>query len=170
MSNQFVGEIRVFGFGFAPRGWALCQGQLIAINTNQALFALLGTMYGGNGVQNFALPDLRGRSPVHRGNEIVQGEMTGTESVTLLTTQLPQHNHLMNATTVAGTRRPAISGIFAADTTTPSSFYAAPGTGMTTLNPQAIQSNGGGQPHDNMQPFLTLNFCIALQGIFPSRN
>ena len=170
MSNQFLGEIRVFGFGFPPRGWALCQGQILAISTNTALFSLLGTTYGGNGQSTFALPDLRGRSPVHRGNEIVQGEQTGAEAVTLVSTQLPQHTHLMNATTSAGTRRPAISGIFASDTTTPSSFYAAPSSGLTSLSPSAIQAAGGNQPHANMQPYLVLNFCIALQGIFPSRN
>jgi microcystin-dependent protein len=170
MANPFLGEIRLFSLNFAPKGWALCSGQLLAIQQATALFSLLGTTYGGNGVQTFGLPDLRGRTPVHRGNRIVQGQQIGVENVTVNITQLPTHNHRMQATVNEGTRRPALGGVFGRDSTTPSTFYAAPDANLTTLAPGEIAVTGGSQSHTNLQPYLTLSWCIALQGIFPARN
>ena len=172
MSEPFIGEIRMVGFNFAPTGWALCNGQLMSIAQNQALFALLGTTYGGDGVQTFALPDLRGRVPMHFGQgpgltPRTQGEKSGSETVTLLQNQMPAHNHLLNAAGNAGNTTspqnalPAASG----DGSTPYST-ANPDT---TMNPLATGITGGSQPHENMPPYLVVNFIISLNGIFPSR-
>lgn len=166
MADPFLSEIRIFSFNYVPQGWAFCNGQLLPINQNQALFSLLGTTYGGNGQTNFALPDLRGRSPIHFGAGYSLGERTGTESHTLTVAELPTHIHIAKATSsVQNTVAPS-NNYFAAST--PSSFYSGkPNTSM--LSP-TISNVGGSQPHTNMQPTLVLNFGIALQGIFPSQN
>jgi microcystin-dependent protein len=153
------------GFGFAPKSWALCNGQTLPINQNQALFALLGTTYGGNGSTNFALPDLRGRAPTHFGNGHNLGERSGETSHTLTTAETPAHGHTAQAASAnAAVSLPTNNSL--------ASFlngYTAP-TALVAIHPQTIASVGGGQAHENMAPFLTLNFCIALQGIFPSQN
>jgi microcystin-dependent protein len=170
-TEPYIGQISMVGFNWAPRGWALCNGQLIAIQQNTALFSLLGTTYGGNGQTTFALPNLQGRVPMHWGTGAgltprVIGEMAGEEAVTLISTQMPMHNHSLNVSSEdAGIKNP--SGQVLATTTTPA-YVAGPIDG--TMNPQAIGMAGGNLPHDNMQPYLAISFIIALQGIFPSRN
>jgi microcystin-dependent protein len=166
MAEPFLSEIRIFSFVYAPQGWALCNGQLFPINQNQALFSLLGTTYGGNGQTNFALPDLRGRVPIHEGSGHTLGERAGAQSHTLSIAQIPTHSHVVRATTT-GQDSISPSGNYYAETA-PSEFYS--GTGSTAMNPAVISNTGGSQAHLNMQPFLTLSFCIALQGIFPSQN
>lgn len=164
MAEPFIAEVRIMSFNFAPKYWALCNGQLLPINQNQALFSLLGTTYGGNGQVNFALPNLQGCTPIHMGNGFSQGQKGGQPSVTLTTQQLPQHTHfLMGSSTAQNTLAPA--GLLAV--TTPSEFYS--GTPNATANAAAVGTTGGSQAHNNMQPSLVLNFCIALQGIFPSQ-
>jgi microcystin-dependent protein len=165
MSTPFIGEIKLFSFTYAPKGWALCNGQLMPINQNQALFSLLGTTYGGDGRVNFALPDLRGRVPMHFGSQFVLGQRAGEENHTLLISELPAHNHLVNASSSpASVASPA------------NAFWADGGKGVYSPAPSVIMANGtlpptgGSQPHNNMSPYLVLNFCIALQGIFPSQN
>jgi microcystin-dependent protein len=169
MSEPFLGEIKMTSFAFAPRGWALCNGQLLPINQNQALFSLLGTQYGGNGQTTFALPDLRGRAPVHRGT-VIQGESAGAESVTLNAAQLPAHAHtLFGSANQATASAPAAANVLAQKPRGGANLYGP--TSNTTLAPVSLQAApGGGGPHDNMQPFLTISFVIALQGIFPSRD
>jgi microcystin-dependent protein len=171
MSTPFLGEIRIFACNFAPRGWAMCNGQLLPINQNQALFSLLGTNYGGNGQTTFALPNLQGRVAIHEGqgsglSAYTLGETGGAESVTLLTTQMPQHTHSVAASSAAATgTRPGGSVPARAST----AAYATTPDG-TLMNATMLTTAGGGQPHENRQPYLVLNFCIALQGIFPARN
>lgn len=165
MSTPFLGEIRVFGFAFPPKGWALCNGQTLPINQNQALFALLGTMYGGNGTTTFQLPNLQARMPVHQGSEYVQGLAAGEAAHTLLTTEVPAHNHTATGVTTDASTSSAAGATWAASTKNPFSTAA-----NTTMAPGALGNAGSSQPHDNMPPYLTLSFCIALQGIFPSRN
>lgn len=166
MAEPFLAEIRLMSFEFAPKGWAPCNGQLLPINQNQALFSLLGTTYGGNGQTNFALPDLRGRVPIHVGSGHTLGERAGEQAHTLSIAELPTHTHQAQATSAAGdTVLP--TGNLLGDS--PSRLYAPP-LAPTTLEPSSVVNTGGGQPHLNMQPFLTLGFCIALQGIFPSPN
>jgi len=165
MAEPFLAEIRIMSFAYAPRGWAFCNGQLLPINQNQALFSLLGTTYGGDGRVTFALPDLRARTPVHVGNGHTLGQKAGEATHTLALAELPSHTHVARAVTDKGTT-PAPNGNMLA-TTKGLSAYCAPGS-LTALAP-SIGSTGGGQPHPNAQPFLALNFCIALQGIFPSR-
>lgn len=170
MSNPFLGEVRTFGFGFAPVGWALCSGQLLPISQNSALFALLGTMYGGNGTTNFALPDLQGRVPVHRATNgsFVQGAKGGTETVTLNSSMMPAHNHtLLGTTTTANSRKAASAALAASDVAT--DYYYSPPTNTVQLNQASISSAAGNQPHPNLQPFLVINYSIAMSGIFPSR-
>ena len=169
MSTPFLGEIRIFPYNFAPRGWAFCGGQNLPIAQNTALFSLLGTTYGGNGQTTFALPDLRSRVPLHSGqgpglSSYTLGEVTGTESVTLTVNQMPTHNHLAASTqATAGATRP--------QNNFPSGGGAyATATDNTTMNPGHILNAGGNQPVGIVQPILALNFCIALEGIFPSRN
>jgi microcystin-dependent protein len=164
MAEPFLSEIRIFSFQFAPRFWALCNGQLLPINQNQALFSLLGTTFGGDGRVNFALPDFRGRTPIHVGAGHTLGERGGEQAHTLSIAEIPTHTHQAKATSeVQNTIVP--SGNYLA-TTAPSEFYS--GTPSTPMAPAALSNVGGSQPHLNMQPFLTLNFCIALSGIFPS--
>ena len=165
MPEPFLGEIRMMSFPFAPKGWALCNGQLMPINQNQALFALLGTTFGGDGRVTFALPDLRGRTPLHAGNGHALGEKAGEQAHTLSIAELPMHTHVARAVTDKATT-PAPNGNMLA-TTKGIAAYATP-VDLTAFDPAAVASAGGGQPHPNVQPFLTLNFCIALQGIFPS--
>ena len=171
MSDPFLSEIRIVSFNFPPKSWALCNGQLLPINQNQALFALLGTTYGGNGQTTFALPNLRGRVPIHMGNGHTLGEAAGSTSVTLNIQQLPTHIHTANATSDAHTTNPenyqplpndALFGVV-------NGLYTGPAN-LTPLLPATLSNTGGSQPHNNMMPYLVLNFIIALQGIFPSRN
>jgi microcystin-dependent protein len=166
MAEPFLAEIRLFSFNFVPKGWAMCNGQLLPINQNQALFSLLGTTYGGNGQTNFALPDLRGRVPIHFGDGHILGERAGTESVTITAQTMPTHAHLMNGSTVAtgGSDNPTGNFLGSAG-----NLYHVP-TALTTMSPGTIGATGGSQPHENMQPFLVFTFGIALQGIFPSQN
>ncbi|HEU0014057.1 MAG TPA: tail fiber protein [Longimicrobium sp.] len=166
MSEPFLSEIKIVSFNFPPKGWALCNGQFLPINQNQALFALLGTTYGGNGQTTFALPNLRGRVPIHMGSGHTLGEAAGSTSVTVNIQQLPTHIHGLQA-----------SGDSTGTAADPTNKYLAPinagynqPASLTTLSPQTITSVGGSQPHNNMMPYLVLNFIIALQGIFPSRN
>ena len=165
MAEPFLSEIRVMSFGYAPRGWALCNGQLLPINQNQALFSLLGTTFGGDGRVNFALPDLRGRTPIHVGSGHTVGERGGEQAHTLSTAELPQHSHPFNASQANASAAMPLNAMFG----TSNNMYAA-ATNLTTINAGTITNVGGSQPHLNMQPFLTLSFCIALQGIFPSPN
>lgn len=164
MTSQFIGEIRVLAFGSVPRGWALCNGKTILIRDAQALFGLLGTVYGGDGVQTFGLPDLCGRVPLHVGPGYPPGQRGGQESVTLATQEMPRHTHSVNVVNANAYMGPS-GGQFAAA----NGAYQAP-PANTSLPPQTIDTAGGGLPHENRQPFLTVNFVIALQGIFPPRN
>ena len=165
MAEPFLSEIRIFSFNFPPKGWAFCNGQLLPINQNQALFSLLGTTYGGNGQTNFGLPDLRDSAPISFGNGHTLGEKAGTTAVTINQQSMPQHIHFENASNNAGTTNVAAGNFLAAV----ASFYHAP-SNLQTINPATVTNTGGSQAHTNQQPYLGLNFCIALQGIFPSRN
>ena len=173
MSESFLGEIRMFAGNFAPRGWAFCNGQILSIADNSALFALLGTTYGGDGQNTFALPDLRGRAPLHQGQgpglpDVILGEQGGEENVTLQTNQLPAHTHQMNVVGGSGDQASPTNHLLA---TAPTGLGNVYGSNTDTLiSAKAITPTGGSQPHDNLQPFLTINFIIALEGIFPSRN
>jgi microcystin-dependent protein len=165
MAEPFLSEIRIMSFVYAPQGWALCNGQLLPINQNQALFSLLGTTFGGNGQTNFALPDLRGNTPIHVGSGHTLGERGGEQAHTLSIAELPEHTHILQASgNNAGTNNPN-NAVFANAT----AVYHAP-TSLTSLSSSSVANVGGSQAHLNMQPFLTLSFCIALQGIFPSPN
>ena len=164
MSEPFLSEIKVVSFNFPPKGWALCNGQFLPINQNQALFALLGTTYGGNGQTTFALPNLRGRVPIHFGAHDL-GEAAGSTSVTVNIQQLPTHLHALQATNNNGAAASPVGAVLGAV----NNAYSNP-TALTTINPATVTSVGGSQPHNNMMPYLVLNFIIALQGIFPSRN
>lgn len=166
MSEPFLSEIKIFSFNFPPKGWAFCNGQLLPINQNQALFALLGTTYGGNGQTNFALPNLRGRVPIHEGNGHTLGEAAGSTSVTVNIQQLPTHQHMLMSTDTSFNQLTSPTGNFLGPV---NNLYSAPQQ-LVTISPQSVSSVGGSQPHNNMMPSLVLNFCIALQGIFPSQN
>ena len=168
MAEPFLSEIRIFSFGFAPRGWALCNGQLLPINQNQALFSLLGTTFGGNGQTNFALPNLQGNTPIHVGNGHLLGEKGGEQAHTLSIAEIPTHVHTANATSAAQTASTPTSSLMLAKSS-PQSLYSNSGN-FVPMAPNSIANVGGSQAHLNMQPFLVLNFCIALQGIFPSPN
>lgn len=168
MSEPFLGEIRMFGGNFAPRGWAFCDGQLLPIAQNTALFSLLGTTYGGDGQSTFGLPDLRGRFPMHEGQgpgltPRSLGAVAGAEAVTLIASQMPAHNHTVGASTGEANDVIPTNGYLAAG-----NQYSA--SANTSLNPAALGVAGGSQPHDNMPPYLVVNFIIALEGIYPSRN
>lgn len=168
MAEPFLSEIRIMPFEFAPKGWALCNGQLLPINQNQALFSLLGTTFGGNGQTNFALPDYRGRTPIHVGSGHTLGERGGEQAHTLSIAELPQHTHVANATNVAPTSNAPNSSRMLSQSQGANLYAAA--TNLQAMAADEIAPLGGSQAHLNMQPFLTLSFCIALQGIFPSRN
>jgi microcystin-dependent protein len=169
MAEPFLSEIRIMSFSFAPKGWALCNGQLLPINQNQPLFALLGTTFGGDGRVNFALPDLRAKAPIHVGSGHTLGEQGGADTVTLNVQQMPQHTHLVAASSVAQGGNNVPTGRFLGGS---ADVYAPPSdpTKFTTLRAGTITNAGGSQPHTNDQPYTVLSFCIALQGIFPSPN
>jgi len=179
MAEPFLSEIRTFSFNFPPKGWAFCNGQLLPINQNQALFALLGTTYGGNGQTNFALPNLQGRTPVHVGNGHTLGEAAGASSVTVSVSQLPAHTHVMRAknaqATLVGGAIPAntkslAQAAVATATPAPAANIYSSQAPSGALAASSVTNTGGSQPHNNMMPYLVLNYCIALQGIFPSQN
>jgi microcystin-dependent protein len=165
VAEPFLSEIRVFSFSFAPKGWAECNGQLLPINQNQALFSLLGTTYGGDGRVNFALPDLRARVPIHMGAGHTLGERGGEQAHTLSIDEIPTHTHTAQASSANGDQAFANGAVLAAA----QNLYGG-ASNLTTLNPTSVTSIGGSQAHETMQPYLGLNFCIALQGIFPSQN
>lgn len=166
MSNPYIGEIRMFAGNFAPAGWAFCDGALMSIAENNALFNLIGTTYSGDGQTTFGLPDLQGRVPIHQGAGHVIGEKSGSETVTLTTGQMPRHSHALHGSSALANGSAGSGGVLASSS---SSFY---GSGMpnTAMAAQAITPLGGSQPHDNMAPFLTINYIISLFGIFPSQN
>lgn len=175
MSEPFIGEIRMFGGNFPPRGWQLCQGQLLSIAQNTALFSILGTTYGGNGQTTFALPDLRGRFPMQQGqgpglSPRTLGQQGGSESVTLLSSQMPAHNHTVQASAADGDVVGAADAFLASQSRGASLSPYIGATDGTLMNPAMIGVAGGSQPHDNMPPFTCVNFIIALEGVFPSRN
>ena len=168
MADPFLSEIRIFGGNQAPKSWAFCNGQLLPINQNQALFALLGTTYGGNGQTNFALPNLRGRVPIHEGSGHTLGEAAGSSAVTITQQQMPQHLHFLQASS-AGATTNIPDNTTAVGETAPNDLYTG-AAGLVTMNPGTVSNVGGSQAHTNMMPYLVLNFCIALIGIFPSPN
>jgi microcystin-dependent protein len=167
MAEPFMAETRVFSFSFAPRGWALCNGQVMPINQNQALFSLLGTTYGGNGQNSFALPNLQGRTPIHMGAGRVIGEASGAASHTLTQAEIPAHTHAVTASASAGNLTIATGNLLASGS--PQHFHAVDNN-LGAMHASTISNVGGSQAHENRQPFFSLNFCIALQGIFPSRS
>jgi microcystin-dependent protein len=167
MAEPFLSEIRIMSFVFPPKGWALCNGQLLPINQNQALFALLGTTFGGDGRVNFALPDLRGRTPIHVGGSHTLGERGGEQAHTLSIAELPTHTHVLKGTSNNAVNTPSNTTVLGKSN--PQSVHGGP-TSLVAMAPNSIANVGGSQAHLNMQPFLTLSFCIALQGIFPSPN
>lgn len=169
MSTPFLGELKLMSFAYPPKGWALCNGQLLPINQNQALFALLGTTYGGNGQTNFALPDLRGRAPLHSGNGVALGEQAGQEAVTLTAAQMPAHTHTLTATNDLANASVPGGAVPAAKARGGMNRYA-PAGGGAAMAAASLASGGGSQPHPNMQPFMVLSWVIAMQGIFPSRD
>jgi microcystin-dependent protein len=180
MAEPFLGEIKIISWNFPPKGWTFCNGQLLPINQNQALFAILGTTYGGDGRQTFGLPNLQGRVPVHVGDGIVLGELGGQTAHTLNIAELPAHNHVLvglnvTADTADANGNTPSSGVMpakgvAATTNGPVDLLLYGATPNTAMNPATMVPTGGNQPHENMSPYLTLNFIIALQGIFPSQN
>jgi microcystin-dependent protein len=163
MAEPFLAELRLMSFNFPPKGWAMCNGQLMPINQNQALFSLLGTTYGGNGQTNFALPDLRSRAPMHMGNGFTLGQRFGEESHTVTLQEMATHNHFVNASSSNGDR--ADIGIMGGLSEAYGDY-----ANVTTLHPATVTNTGGSQPHNNLQPYIVLNWCVALQGIFPSQN
>jgi microcystin-dependent protein len=165
MATPYLSEIKIFSFGFAPKGWALANGQLMPINQNQALFSLLGTNFGGNGQTTFGLPNLQSRVPIHMGSGFTLGSLGGEQNHTLNITEIPTHTHTLQGSNANGSTVLPSGGVFG----TFAGLYSPP-TDLTSLVPATIVNVGGSQAHQNMQPFLTLNFCIALQGIFPSQS
>ncbi len=172
MAEPFLGEVRIVGFNFAPKGWAFCNGQLLPINQNQALFALLGTTYGGDGRVNFALPNLQGRMPIHFNGNHPFGSQGGEPSHTLSMGEMASHTHTLNAVSTTGNSNNPVGNLLASSPAGLGNTYGpAPDAQHTaTMSPAAVGSQGGSQAHENLQPFLVLNFIIALQGIFPSQN
>jgi microcystin-dependent protein len=174
--DPFIAEIRMFGCNFAPRGWAQCNGQILAIAQNTALFSLLGTTYGGNGQTTFALPNLQGRAPIHTGQgpglpNYDLGQQSGVQSVTLLQSEMPIHNHQAMASNTDGVEASPVANVWAgpgADRDL--HWYSPTGGGTATMHPNSIGIAGGSQPHNNMQPYLVVTYCIAVEGVFPSRN
>lgn len=172
MSEPYLGEIRLMPYAWPPKGWALCQGQTLAINTNAALFSLLGTTYGGNGTTTFQLPDLRGRSIRHASPDTPRGTMAGQEAVTLTSDQMPAHIHAVMAAP-GNANSAAFEGALVSDAVAggnPANIYADAGSPPQALSPACVGAQGGSQPHNNCQPSLVLNYCIAVSGIYPSRN
>ena len=167
MSEPFLAEVKIISFNFPPKGWAFCNGQLLQINQNQALFSILGTTYGGDGRVTFGLPNLQGRAPLHTGNGFTLGERAGETSHTLSISELPAHAHAVNASSSDGDTTLPTNNVLASSL---NQSYRPPDQALTTLLPGTIGNAGGNQPHDNMSPYLVLNFVIALQGIFPSQN
>jgi len=169
--NFYLGQIGIYGFNFAPKGWAYCSGTILPLMQNTALFSLIGTTYGGNGQSTFALPDMRSRTPVGYGSNTTMGEMYGAEDVTLLSTQMPAHTHSMAVNNANGSVRTIVAHVFAkgTDGTNALPAYIAP-QGNLTLNPLTVSQTGGNQNHSNIQPYLAVNFCIATTGYYPSRN
>jgi microcystin-dependent protein len=168
MAEPFLSEIRIMSFNFAPKGWAFCNGQLLPINQNQALFSLLGTTFGGDGRVNFALPDLRGRTPIHVGSGHTLGERAGEQAHTVSIAELPMHTHVLNASSQPGNDPNPGAHVLASPLNL--SYRPADGGQLVPMVASSVPNVGGSQAHLNMQPFLTLSFCIALQGIFPSPN
>jgi microcystin-dependent protein len=174
MADPFVAEIRIFPFNFAPRGWAFCDGQLLPLSQNTALFSLLGTTYGGNGLSNFALPDLQGRAPIHTGGAqpgpglsfYDLGQTGGSDTVTLLESEIPAHNHAFRGNNTLGDAPLPTDHALARYA---NAYQQTTNQNLVQMNPNALPPAGGDQPHNNLQPYLTLNFCIALQGVFPPR-
>jgi len=172
MSEPFLAEVRIVGFNFAPRGWAFCDGQILPINQNQSLFSLLGTTYGGDGSISFALPDMRGRAPIHvgrsnNGDFHPLGQRSGAETQTLAANEMPQHTHTLRASS-SDANQGAPAGHALARSALPEAYRDA--TALAAMGGDSIANAGGAQAHENMQPYLAVNFCIALQGLFPSRN
>jgi microcystin-dependent protein len=165
MAQPYLGEIRAFGFTFAPKGWALCNGQLLPINQNQALFSLLGVTFGGDGIRTFQLPNLQASMPVHMGNGFDIGSLGGQSTHTLLVTEIPTHTHQAQGVSTTANSSSATDATWGASTQNP---YI--NTQNTSMAANAVSPAGGGQPHDNMAPYLVLNYCIALAGIYPSRS
>jgi microcystin-dependent protein len=170
MGTPYMGEIKLISWNFAPQGWSFANGQFLPINQNQALFSLLGTYYGGNGQTTFALPDMRGRTPIHMGSGFVIGQAGGEPSHTVSQSEMPQHIHVLNCSTAVGNAvnpRPLNSSgtLFAQD---PGKAYSSAAQSLTALAPGTVSNTGGSQPHENRQPLLAINFIVALQGIFPS--
>jgi microcystin-dependent protein len=179
MTETYVGQIMMTGFNFAQKNFALCNGQLLSIQQNTALFSLLGVTYGGNGTQTFALPNMQGRVPAGYGQSVdpawqpspyALGEIAGTENVTLISSQMPMHNHQLNAVTTAGNTRAIGNAGLGASSTSTVPTYGPAGSGATPLYPATLAMQGGNTPHENMQPFRVINFNICLSGIYPSRN
>lgn len=166
MSEPFLSEIKIISWNFAPKGWTFCNGQLLPINQNQALFSCLGTTYGGDGRQTFGLPNLQGRVPTHMGNGLTLGQIGGEQSHTLSINEMPTHNHLWNITTGPGNSASPTGNLLGAATI----YNGDSNPPLVAMYPGQIANVGGSQPHENMQPYLVLNFIIALQGIFPSQN
>lgn len=171
MSEPFLAEVRIVGFNFAPRGWAFCDGQILPINQNQSLYSLLGTTYGGDGRTSFALPDLRGRAPMHTGRsnggaDHREGQKSGEETHTLSSAEMPDHDHVARASSANGNQANPSNNILAAA----ANLYAPSSATRQNLASATVANVGGGQAHDNMMPWIAVNFCIALQGLFPSRN
>lgn len=173
MSEPFLAEVRIVGFNFAPRGWAFCDGQILPINQNQSLYSLLGTTYGGDGRTSFALPEFRGRTPIHKGRSNggpvhALGQKSGEETHTLAVSEMPQHTHMLSASSSNASSEDPTNQSWAKST---ERIYAAStAASATAMSSSLIANSGGGQAHENMQPYLAMNFCIALQGLFPSRN
>lgn len=170
MSEPFLAEVRMFGFDFAPRGWAFLDGQILPINQNRSLYALLGTTYGGDGRATFALPDLRGRTPIQEDSGHRLGSKSGQEVVTLSASEIPNHTHVVMASANPADSNSPVDHVLAAEVVPDAAYRDPEAVNMTALRAETVTNAGGGQAHDNMQPYLTLNFCIAIQGFFPSRN
>jgi microcystin-dependent protein len=175
MADPFVAEIRIFPFNFAPRGWAWCDGQLLPLSQNTALFSLLGTTYGGDGKSNFALPDMQGRAPMHPGqgpglslHDL--GETGGSDTVTLLESEIPNHSHTLRSSVEDGTQGTLSNGVALSTSVGGTLYHSTTNTNLVQMSHQALAPAGGGLPHNNMQPYLTFYFCIAMQGVFPVRS
>lgn len=169
MSEPFLGEIRMVGFNFAPRGWSFCDGQILPINQNQSLYSILGTTYGGDGRTTFALPDMRSRTPIHVGDGHLLGQKSGEETHTLSINEMPEHTHYVRASNTAP-NQPQAQNHFLAASTNNITYRDYEASNQTPLRSGTVANTGGSQAHNNMQPYLTLTFCIAMSGLFPSRN